>query len=738
VPKWPRTTRPQPHHAARVRRCPPGQSPRAPARTTRPASDGARLDAHREPPRAPRGPRPTCPTCPAWTRATMPQGTPRGALRRVRPARQPRAPSAHREARVDVPTWTRTTSPANHEARVDGARLNAHHEAQALTTSSASTRPSLRGVGESLPFGARRPRPVGRPLARSVGANLCPLARPCEKISARTRARSPSKILGRLTGSAFAPRLAPFHAPFWRRASCHSARHFSEPSALAHGATAHSRGPRPAPRALSTTPASEPRSAAARAASEALWICARAPFLAPFRAPPLAPFRAPCAGHWARHSRRARLGPEHTAARRLEIIPREPPRALEFAPAVVGARPERCAVSERHPAPSKGLSRRAWRREGCTGPAPRVRRTQASRRAWRRAGLHRAQLPVSDVARAGAQQASLEARGAAPAPLPMSDVARARAQQASLDAGPTPISAVARAARPSRPAWRRAGLHRAPLPMSDVARARAQQAHLEARGAAPAQLRVRRGARAGAAGPPRRGPSSPGPTRRALHRPRSPCSTRAQLPVSDVARALDVGPAPRVRRGARCTGPAGEPGGAGPHWLSSPCPTWRARAQQVSLDAGPAPMSAVARARASRRAWRRAGLHRAQLPVSDVARAGAQQASLEARGAVPAPLPMSDVARAGAAGEPRREPNSYVRRGARCTAQQARLEARGATPRPAPVSDVARARAQQASLDAGPVPRVQRGARAQQVRLDVGPAPRVRVRRGARGPSRRN
>jgi hypothetical protein len=125
---------------------------------------------------------------------------------------------------------------------------------------------------------------------------------------------------------------------------------------------------------------------------------------------------------------------------------------------------------------------------------------------------------VSDVARAGAQQASLEARGAVPAPLPMSDVARAggrsrrastraqllcptwralhgpagepggargytapssrvrrgaraRARQARLDADPAPRVRVRRGARgPSRRAWRRARLHR-PSSMSDVARA---------------------------------------------------------------------------------------------------------------------------------------------------------------------------------------------------------------------------------------------------------------------------
>jgi hypothetical protein len=529
---------------------------------------------------------------------------------------------------------------------------------------------------------------------------------PCEKISARTRARSPSKILGRLTGvhvcaapravsrALFAPCLAPCLAPF-----CAAPHAILRTISLSrpHSLTAPPRAlPRPKARpARSTTPASEPRPAAARTASEALWICARAPFLAPFRAPPLAPFRAPCAGHWSRHSRRARLGPEHAAARRLEIIPREPPRALEFAPAVVGARPERCAVSERHPAPSKGLSRRAWRREGCTGPAPRVRRTQASRRAWRRAGLHRAQLPVSDVARAGAQQASLEARGAAPAPLPMSDVARARgrSRRASTRAqllcptwralhGPAgepggargytaPSSRVRRGARCTGPAGppgsARGCTGPAPCP---AWRARAGAAGPPRRGpsspgpdsarAAPAQLpvfdvspapRFRRGARA------RRGPSSPCPTRRALHRPSRRAWRRgaalAQLPVSDVERAHPAGeprrgPRSHVRRGAR--GPAGEPGGArGCIAPNFPCPTWRAR--------GP-----------SRRAWRRAGLYR------------------------PRSLCPTWRARAGAAGEPRREPNSYVRRGARCTAQQASLEARGATPRPAPVSDVARAR----------------------------------------------
>jgi hypothetical protein len=345
----------------------------------------------------------------------------------------------------------------------------------------------------------------------------------------------------------------PFRAPLLGAVRTRSRRH-----------RAHSRGPRLAPRAWVLNNSSKRASIRRCAlASEALWICARAPFLAPFRAPPLAPFRGPCADHWTRHSRGFRLGPEHTAARRLESIPREPPRALGFAPAVVGARPECCAVSERHPAPSQGPSRRAWRREGCTGPAHRVRRARASRRASTRAqqaslearGLHRAQLPIRRGARRGPSRPT-----STRAQLPVSDVARARAQ----------------------------------LPVSDAARAvRAQQASLEARGAAPAQL--------------------PCPTRAQL-----PCPTRAQPPC--------------------------------PTRAQPPCPTWRARPAHRVRRGARGPSSRVRRGALhgpSRRAWRRAGCT-GPAPVSDVARA---------RPSSPCP-----TRRAGAAGGPRRGPSVGDRR----------------------------------------------------------------------------
>ncbi len=121
-------TSPGAHHEARVLRCPPGRAPRAPARTTRPASDGARLNAHREPPALTTRP---ASTCPPWTLTTSPSAHHEARVRRCPARTLTTSPSAHREARVDVPGLD-----AHHEPQRSPrgarrrARLDAHHEPQ--------------------------------------------------------------------------------------------------------------------------------------------------------------------------------------------------------------------------------------------------------------------------------------------------------------------------------------------------------------------------------------------------------------------------------------------------------------------------------------------------------------------------------------------------------------------------------------------------------------------------------
>jgi hypothetical protein len=89
---------PELHHEARVRRVRPGRSPRARALTTRPAS--------------------TCSTRAAWTHATRPQRSPRGARPTHAPGRAP----------VDVarvqPAWMLATGPGTtrHTLKVDRVR----------------------------------------------------------------------------------------------------------------------------------------------------------------------------------------------------------------------------------------------------------------------------------------------------------------------------------------------------------------------------------------------------------------------------------------------------------------------------------------------------------------------------------------------------------------------------------------------------------------------------------------
>jgi hypothetical protein len=150
---------PRAHHEA-------PRSPRGPALTTRPASDGARLDAHREPQRSPRDQRPTVP---AWTLTASPSTT--------RPASDVPGLDAHREAPA-LTTRRASTCPPGRASR--GPR--AHHERRVDKALAARRR------RESLPFGARRPCPFARLLERSVGANLCPLARPLS-FAARLLAR---------------------------------------------------------------------------------------------------------------------------------------------------------------------------------------------------------------------------------------------------------------------------------------------------------------------------------------------------------------------------------------------------------------------------------------------------------------------------------------------------------------------------------------------------------------------
>jgi hypothetical protein len=110
--------------------------------------------------------------------------------------------------------------------------------------------------------------------------------------------------------------------------------------------------------------------------------------------------------------------------------------------------------------------------------------------------------------------------------------------------------------------------------MSDVApAARTQQGRLEARG--PHRLSspcltwraLHRLSRAAWRREGCTGPSSPCPTWRALHRPSRPASTRAQLPVSDVARARAQLPVSDV---ARARAQQGRLEVRGLHWAQAP------------------------------------------------------------------------------------------------------------------------------------------------------------------------
>jgi hypothetical protein len=199
-PEQHRASRP-PLHGAR-----PGRSPRAPALTTRPASDGARLDAHREPQHH------------------------EARVRRARPGRAPRGPRAHHAARVDVPAWTRTTRPQRspRAARRHGPRCAASARIPALWRAASVPFRAPAGAQrrrESLPTrtasefcrasaGARRPCPFVRPVARGIGANPPPPGARHRREFTRPRGvRALSAALWRAAS-------VPFRLPFGARRPC--------------------------------------------------------------------------------------------------------------------------------------------------------------------------------------------------------------------------------------------------------------------------------------------------------------------------------------------------------------------------------------------------------------------------------------------------------------------------------------------------------------------------------------